>query len=83
MVWLYWVIVGGGLGLLIRFVVSGSQSLSAIGSIAMGAVGAIVGGLLGRHFVNIGPSEIMGIEAIAAAGIGSFTVVTVYGIMNR
>jgi len=83
MVWLSWVVIGTGLGLVMRFMMPGNQSMGLIGTVAMGCIGAVLGGNLGSEYFHISMADMMGMQALTAAALGSLAVLTVYALMSR
>ncbi len=80
-----WLVVGALAGVLAGYLVKGDEGLGLIGRIALGIVGALVGGFLagllfpGRDFING-----INIETIITATIGAVIVVVGYNaVMGR
>ena len=69
--WLYWVLLGLLAGSLAKFLVPGRDPSGCIVTVALGMVGAFIGGLIGSAFgwgrVNAGTLELRSL-GIATAG---------------
>lgn len=78
-----WLVVGAIAGVLAGYLVKGDEGLGLIGRIALGIIGAVVGGFLagllfpGKDFVNG-----INIETIITATIGAIIVVVGYNALR-
>jgi uncharacterized membrane protein YeaQ/YmgE (transglycosylase-associated protein family) len=82
---LSWLVVGAIAGVLAGYLVKGDEGLGLIGRIALGIVGALVGGFLaGLIFPGRDFTSGINIETIITATIGAVIVVVGYNaIMGR
>jgi uncharacterized membrane protein YeaQ/YmgE (transglycosylase-associated protein family) len=82
---LAWIVLGAIAGYLAGFLVRGDEGLGIIGHIALGIVGALVGGFLAGALFNRDPiNGALDISSIVVATIGAvITVVVVSAITGR
>jgi uncharacterized membrane protein YeaQ/YmgE (transglycosylase-associated protein family) len=82
---LAWIVLGAIAGYLAGFLVRGDEGLGMIGHIALGIVGALVGGFLAGALFNSDPiNGALDISSIVVATIGAvITVVVVSAITGR
>lgn len=80
---LAWLIVGLFTGAMAKFIMPSEQGGGIFLTIALGIVGAIVGGFIGTHL--LGFAEITGFDlrGVAFAFGGSLLLLLVYGVVIR
>ncbi|MFN3231602.1 MAG: hypothetical protein ACE363_05515 [Alphaproteobacteria bacterium] len=83
MFWLYWIMIGTALGLLVHMIFSTKPVHGALSSAIVSAIGAVIGGALGRSLMNFTSSESLGIEAMTAVAIGSVSMLMLNFMMAR
>jgi uncharacterized membrane protein YeaQ/YmgE (transglycosylase-associated protein family) len=79
-----WIVLGAIAGYLAGFLVRGDEGLGIIGHIALGIVGALVGGFLAGAIFNVrdplqGPLDL---STIAIAVVGAILVVVAAGLLT-
>ena len=78
-----WVILGAIAGYLAGLLVRGDEGLGVLGHIALGIVGALVGGFLASVFLNTNPVDgAFDISSIVTATIGAVIVVLLVGAIT-
>ena len=79
-----WIVLGAIAGYLAGFLVKGDEGLGVIGHIALGIVGALVGGFLAGALFGLDPIDgALDLSSIVAATIGAILVVVVLGAITR
>ncbi len=78
-----WIVLGAIAGYLAGFLVRGDEGLGVIGHIALGIVGALVGGFLAGVIFDSDPLEgALDIGSIVVATIGAVITVIVVGALT-
>lgn len=79
-----WLVVGAIAGVLAGYLVKGDEGLGLIGRIALGIVGALVGGFLAGVLLPGGGDYVNGINltTIITATIGAVIVVVAYNALR-
>ena len=83
MIWLYWAMVGTGLGLMVHLIFSTKPTNGVVGSVLMSTIGAVIGGLLGRSLFNLSSFEMFSTEATVAVAVGSLSMLALNALMAR
>lgn len=81
---LSWLILGAIAGYIAGFLVKGDERLGVIGHVALGIVGAIIGGFLASALFNVrDPLQgALDISTIVVAVIGAVIAVVVWGMVS-
>ncbi len=77
-----WLVVGAIAGYLAGMLVKGDESLGVIGHVALGVVGALVGGFIAGQLTGGDYVTGINITTIVVAVIGAVVVVLAYGFIT-
>ena len=80
--WLYWIVLGLIAGTLAKFLVPGRDPSGCIFTIALGVVGALLGGFLGNMITGSGVDGV-NLWSILLAIVGSLLLLWIYRMATR
>jgi len=78
-----WLVFGLIAGAIAKFLMPGKAPGGIIMTIALGIVGALVGGFIGTHVLNLGGVSEFDFRSMALAVGGGILVLFVYGLLTR
>lgn len=82
--WLYWILLGLVAGSLAKFLVPGRDPSGCIITVALGIVGAFIGGLIGTRFgwgsVSAGAFDL---RSVALATLGAIVLLLIGRVVRR
>ncbi|GAB3767166.1 GlsB/YeaQ/YmgE family stress response membrane protein [Microlunatus parietis] len=70
-------------GLIAKAILPGKQGGGWLATIALGVVGALLGGFLGGLLFNVRYDEIFSFQGLITAVIGSLIVLLIFGLIRR
>ncbi|MFC7622268.1 GlsB/YeaQ/YmgE family stress response membrane protein [Microlunatus sp. GCM10028923] len=70
-------------GLIAKAILPGKQGGGWLATIALGIVGALLGGFLGGLLFNVRYDEIFSFQGLITAVIGSLVVLLIFGLIRR
>jgi len=76
-----WILFGLIAGSIAKFIMPGKDPGGCLTTIVIGIVGALIGGLLGKHVLNIGPVTGFNLQSMALAILGSFLLLLVFRLL--
>ncbi|MEX2199856.1 MAG: GlsB/YeaQ/YmgE family stress response membrane protein [Dongiaceae bacterium] len=79
---LIWLLLGLIAGILAKFIMPGRDAGGIIVTIALGVIGAVIGGYLGTRF-GIGSVTGINLESILVATAGAFLVLFILRLVRR
>jgi len=80
---LAWLVFGLIAGAIAKFLMPGKAPGGIILTIALGIVGAVVGGFIGTHLLSFGDISGFNWRSMALAVGGAILVLVVYGLLTR
>jgi uncharacterized membrane protein YeaQ/YmgE (transglycosylase-associated protein family) len=81
---LSWIILGLIAGVLGKFIMPGKDGGGLIKTILLGIIGALLGGIIGTKFLNIGTvTSAFDLKSIAIATAGSVLVLIIYRFVKK
>jgi uncharacterized membrane protein YeaQ/YmgE (transglycosylase-associated protein family) len=80
---LAWLVFGLIAGAIAKFLMPGKAPGGIILTIALGIVGAVVGGFIGTHLLNLGGTSEFDLRSMALAVGGAILVLVVYGLVMK
>ena len=70
-------------GLIAKAILPGKQGGGWLATIALGIVGALLGGFLGGLLFNVRYDEIFSFQGLITAVVGSLIVLLIFGLIRR
>ena len=80
---LAWLVFGLIAGAIAKFLMPGKAPGGIILTIALGIVGAVVGGFIGTHVLNFGDISGFNWQSMALAVGGAILVLLIYGLVTK
>jgi uncharacterized membrane protein YeaQ/YmgE (transglycosylase-associated protein family) len=76
--WILFGLVAGGIA---KFIMPGKDPGGCLTTIVIGIAGSLIGGLLGRHVLGIGPVTGFNLQSLGLAILGAFLLLVVFRLV--